>query len=48
MVMPLCQAMPACGLPIFQEMLDNGHANMKMWSESVTSVPGEPPKKKSR
>jgi len=48
MVMPLCQALSTCGLPIFQEMLDNGNTNMKMWSESGTSLPGEPPRKKSR
>jgi hypothetical protein len=47
MVLPLCQAMSEFGHPIFQELLDNGHANMKLWSETSAKT-DEPPRKKSR
>ena len=48
MVMPLCDAMSQFRQPIFQELLDNGRANMQSWADSCVSVPGEPPRKKSR
>jgi hypothetical protein len=48
MVMPLCEAMSEFGHPVFQELLENGRSNMKLWSESSASVSGEPPRKKSR
>jgi hypothetical protein len=47
MVMPLCDAMSEFGQPVFQELLDNGRANMKLWSESSAKA-GEPLRKKSR
>ncbi len=47
MVMPLCEAMSEFGQPVFQELLENGRANMKLWSES-SAMAGEPLRKKSR